>query len=203
MNTNLKKTIASGIIGLTALGGTALALPGLASAQDDVTPDAEAPVLVAPEVERESRADRLQGLVDDGTITQEQADAIQDRIGDGDRRSRGHHRGQRDLTPLTDALGITADELRESLSAGDTLADVAAAQGVSVDALTDMLVAEKEAKVAEKVAAGDITQEQADEKLAQIEERVTAKINGEQTEGRRGGLRGFSGFRGFGNGDGS
>jgi len=184
MNTNLKKTIASGVIGLTALGGAAFALPGLASAQDDVIPDAESPELVTPESDRETRrSERLQGLVDDGTVTQEQADAIQDQVA---KRGHGRH-GSRDLTSVADALGVTAEELQESLQAGETLADVAAAQGVSVDVLADTLVTEKTAKIAEKVAEGRITQEQADEKLTAIEERVTARINGEASEGRRGG----------------
>lgn len=190
MNTNLKKTIASGIIGITALGGAAFALPGLASAQDDVTPDADTPELVTPEGDRESRrAERLQGLIDDGIITQEQADAIGERVGD----RRGHNRrGHRNLSTVAEVLGVTAEDLRDSLGNGDTLADVADAQGVSVDALTAALVDAKTEKIAEKVEAGRITQEQADAKLAELEARIEAKINGERSERNGGGISGSS-----------
>jgi len=206
MNTNLKKTIASGVIGLTALSGGAVALPGLAAAQDEPAVEVEATEFVIPNGERDgrsfdrdgrraNRAERLQGLVEDGTITQEQADTVAERVrnhrgrsdrGQGQRGER--HRGHRNLAVATEVLGVDAEELRSSLRSGETLADVAAEQGVSIDALTAALVDAKTDRLAELVDAGRITQDEADAKQAELEARITARINGERPErGRLGG----------------
>jgi hypothetical protein len=63
-----------------------------------------------------------------------------------------------------------------------------------VDAQTviDALVAEASARLDEKVADGDLTQAEADERKADLEERITNLVNAERPEG---------GFRGPGGAD--
>jgi polyhydroxyalkanoate synthesis regulator phasin len=68
-------------------------------------------------------------------------------------------------------------ELRDQLRDGSTLAEIAQAQGVDVQVVIDALVAEAKAHLDEKVAEGDLTQEEADERLAEITERITDRVN--------------------------
>ena len=80
---------------------------------------------------------------------------------------------------MTDLLGIDAATLRTELKAGSTLAEVATAQGASVDALVDAIVGQMQERVDAAVEAGKITADEAAEKLAVAEERVISKVNGE------------------------
>ena len=86
------------------------------------------------------------------------------------------------LDAAADAIGITEDELRAALQDGDTVADVAAANDVDVQAVIDALVADASAHIDEEVAEGDLTEEQATERKANLEERITALVNGERPE---------------------
>ena len=79
---------------------------------------------------------------------------------------------------MTDLLGIDADTLRAELQAGSTLAEVATAQGVTVDVLVDAIVDQMQERVDAAVEAGKITADEAAEKLAEAAERITAKVNG-------------------------
>ena len=127
----------------------------------------------------------LSGLVDDDTITQEQADAVAAALEQArpDHGGRGSHRGgfthHADLTVIADALGITQDELRAALDRGQTVAEVAADNGADVQAVIDAVVAATRAHLDEKVAAGDLTQEQADQMLADATERARRFVNGD------------------------
>lgn len=88
---------------------------------------------------------------------------------------RGERRG---LETVMAVLDVTLDELRSAREAGTTLAELAEQQGVEVSVLVDALVAVAEGHITEHVANGDLTQEQADERLAAIEERITDRVNG-------------------------
>ncbi len=174
----LNKKIAAGIAGVT-LAGTALAAGPAFAQTDEGTDDA-----VETEAPRLSRGAVLQELVANGTITQEQMDSIVAQFearradGEGFRGPRGLRGAGSEV--VTSLLGIEQDELREALQDGQTLAEIAVANGVSVDTLVDELVAEKNARLDEKVADGTITAEEADEKRAELEERITARVNGER-----------------------
>ncbi|KQV26531.1 hypothetical protein [Yonghaparkia sp. Root332] len=100
---------------------------------------------------------------------------------DGDRGDRSEHRGAA-IAIILETLGITVDELRDAREEGLTLAELAEAQGVDVDTLVDALVAAAEEHIAEHVADGDLTQEEADERLAEFEERITDRVTGEAPE---------------------
>ncbi|OXS61781.1 hypothetical protein B1A99_04005 [Cohnella sp. CIP 111063] len=122
-----------------------------------------------------------------------------DALIDAQPRTGGHHSGKgadriasADLTAIAGALGLTADELKAQLKEGKTIADVAADKGVDVQKLVDAQKAAIEKSVAEALQAGEITQEQADKKLAEAGERAERIVEG--------GFRHGGGERGHGAG---
>lgn len=175
-------------IGITVLVVAALTMSGIALAQTDESTD-ETTVnenAVAKIVEK------LQGLVDDGTISADQAQAVAEAL--ADEVHPGGHRGPRGFGQIAEFLGMEAEDFRAALQEYDTLADLAAANGSSADELIDFLVSQAEERIAQAVADGKIDQAEADEKLAEIEERVTTLVNSEIPEpGDRPGRRGPGG----------
>ncbi|TYP89221.1 hypothetical protein [Blastococcus xanthinilyticus] len=169
------KLIIATTAGALALGGgLAVAVPALAD--EDASPSAP----------REDRIrDALAGLVEDGSLTDEQAGEVAATLaesgegGHGGHGGPGGHGGGRfGLSVAATALDLTEDELRTALeSDGTSLADVAEQQGVAVGALVDALVQDREERIAEAVADGELTQEQADERLADLEERITERVS--------------------------
>lgn len=140
----------------------------------------------------------LTGLVDDGTITQEQADAVGTALDEArPERGFGHHGFGRhlDLDTVAESLGLTEDEVRTALEDDQTIADIAATEGVDVQVVIHAIVAAQQARVDEAVAAGDLTQERADELTAGGVERATALVNGElrAVRGHHGGFGGRHG----------
>lgn len=149
-----------------ALGGLAVAGPALADDEGGSSTSV---------VERITKA--LSGLVDDGSITQEQADEVATTLAGSGLGGHGGHGGGPGLDVAAEALGLSEDELRDALATdGATLADVAEEQGVDLDTLVGALVTAQEERIAEAVADGRITQDEADERLADLEERVTERV---------------------------
>ena len=180
-----KKLIIATTAGVLTLGGLGLAVPALADPGNSS----------GSAVDRITEA--LSGLVSDGSITQEQADEVASTLDEaGIGHGGGHRGGGFDLSAAATALGMTEDELRTALETdGATLADVAGEQGVEVDALVDALVTAQQERIAAAVEDGRLTQEQADERLADLEERVTERVNSEAPVGGPG-----HGHRGDGRG---
>ncbi len=123
------------------------------------------------------------GSIEDATIVQVQAESDEGDTTEGDavpgeRNGRRGHRGGCDLDDAAAAIGIEEADLRTALDNGDTIADVAAANGVDVDDVIDAMVDSKAEHLAEKVEEGRITQAEADEKLADAEARITDRVNG-------------------------
>lgn len=168
-----KKLIIATTAGVLSLGGLAVAAPALA---DTGNPAGSA-------VDRITEA--LSGLVSDGSITQEQADEVAGTLDEaGIGHGGGHRGGGLALSAAATVLGLTEDELRTALATdGTTLADVAEEQGVDLDALVDALVTAAQERMAVAVEDGRLTQEQADERLADLEERITERVNSESPVG--------------------
>lgn len=183
---SLKMKIGSGLVGLLALGGVAAVAAPTAFAQDDAAPQER--VLTQEQIDQ--KLDRLADAVESGRFTQEQADEIAERIESGEFVGRQGRRGHGNkLGSLTEALGIEADELRAGFEAGQTLAEIAEANGISSDDLIDTLVTQFNERIDAKLADGSIDAEKAEEIRSNIEERITEKVN--STPGERGnGLRG-------------
>ncbi len=175
-----KKLIIATTAGALTLTGLAVAVPALA---DPAGPG----VAGSSAVERIKEA--LSGLVTDGSITEEQADEVAATLGEAGLGRGGHHGGRFDLAAAATALGMSEDELRTALEEeGATLAQVAEDQGVEVGTLVDALVQAAEEHVAEAVEDGRLTQEQADERLADLAERIPERVTSTGL-GSRGGHR--------------
>ena len=123
---------------------------------------------------QERAQERLQTWVEEGTITQEDADAFE-RVRDQAQEERQQRQQEREqlreqhMQELADAAGVTPEQLQERLRDGETLSDIA---GDNADAVAQLLT------------------ERAQERLADaqegIQERVEAMMNGE--------ARGLGGF---------
>ncbi len=127
----------------------------------------------------------LQPLVDAGTITQAQMDAVitaleaAGPIGGGHGGGPGgrHGMGGASLDVVATTLGITADEVRTALQDGTTLAELATQHGSTADALIAAIVADRTADINQAVTDGKLTQAEADTKLADLTTRVTDFVN--------------------------
>ncbi len=97
-----------------------------------------------------------------------------------------HRRGHGRFESLTDILGLSSDELREQFSEGLTVAEIAEEQGISSEDLVSALVAAVNQRIDEALAEERIDAEQAEERLANVEERIESFINREPGEGGRG-----------------
>lgn len=171
------RLVAAALAGTLGLAGAALLVPGSALAQTaDGTPRVTA------------LKDALKGLVDDGTITQSQADEVAttlaDRLpergrhgGPGGRGGPGGKLAHVAQEEVAEVLGITVDELRAAREAGRTLAQVAEAEGVEKADLISGLVAKAQERLDRAVADGDLTQERADEVAATLTERTTELVD--------------------------
>lgn len=139
-------------------------------------------------------------MVSDGSITQAQADEVAGTLSEAGIGDRGGHRGGGvELDAAATALGMTGDELRTALQTdGTTLADVAGQQGVAVDALVRALVTAQQERIATAVENGRITQEQADARLADLEARISERVNSAMPARGDHGPRGPRGHRGSG-----
>ncbi len=110
---------------------------------------------------------------------------------DGGCSGGGPRGGGRMMGTVAEELGLTREELRAELQEEEerSIADVADEYDVEVDDLIDAVVAKAAEHLAEKVADGDLTQDEADARLAEIETKVTEKINSPDTppvQGKRG-----------------
>lgn len=195
---------AIGLAGLTAGAGAGLVLTGGsggASAQSSptTTPDTTAPASGSNGSSGSAPAKpavtaRLQEilapLVEKGTITQAQADAVIAAI-EAARPADGPHGGFGrgpggpgrpgkgfGLDEAAAALGMTTDELRTALAGGQSIADVAKAKGVDLTKVTDALVAAYTKHEQDEVTAGSETQAEADKEIAAFKARVDELVNG-------------------------
>ncbi len=137
--------------------------------------------------------DMVDQALEDGRITEEQATKIRDRIesgefpdffhrgpdGFGHRFGHGPGRGHYLINEVAEFLGVERGEVVSGLAQGDTLAEIAAANGSSADALAAFLLTELQEKLAQAVENGRIDQERADEILANAPERINDLINRE------------------------
>ena len=174
MRKTLTTLALAGAVGLTGVAGAALVVPAVSyAATGDST---------ALEDRVASIGEALTGLVSDGTLTQAQADEVASTLADrgplGGRQGHGGLGGVgRALAPALEELGITAEELRAAAEAGTTLGALAEANDVSRDELVTTLVEAAQTRLDEAVADGRLTQAEADEKVAGLEDRITASLD--------------------------
>jgi hypothetical protein len=208
------RPLAIGAAALAAVvgGGVAYAATNAADPRDALLNDAAQRLNVSPQelrsALRAAAGDQLDQAVKDGRLTQQQADRIKQRIPrDGDFPPFGgpppgigfgfelrHGPGPIafGLDAAADYLGLSQAQLGRRLRDGDSLADVAKAQGRSVDGLEQALVAAAQERLDKAVARGDLTDEERDEVLQRIESNVDELVRmpppgpGPCVHGRRG-----------------
>jgi hypothetical protein len=100
------------------------------------------------------------------------------------------------LDTVASTLGVSEDELQTELEAGKSIADVAGEQGVSVDSLVTKLVAAATDEIDQAVTDGKLTADQATQIKSNLQDRITAMVNGTRPDGRGPGGFGGRGFRG-------
>ena len=194
--TPIKRSVAITAIAASTLGGVAAGAafftPAIAGAQDDVVEAEQA----APE-RGERISEALQVLVDDGTLTEAQRDAVVETLQNA-RPDRGEFRerrgprgplGPRGAGEIVEILGLEGSEMREALRNGSSIAELAEAQGIDSADVVDAIVARAEERLDTAVENGRIDDTQAAEMLTQAAERAEDLVNGEiEFGGRRGRL---------------
>lgn len=196
--TPIKRSVAITAIAASTLGGVAagaaLFTPVIAGAQDDAAEAEQA----APE-RRARISEALQVLVDDGTLTEAQREAVVETLqialpDRGEFRERLGQRGSRGAGEIAEILGLEASEIREALRNGSSIAELAEAQGIDSADIVDAIVARAEERLDTAVENGRIDDTQAAEMLTRAAERAEDLVNGEiEFGGRRGHHRGFGG----------
>jgi hypothetical protein len=123
----------------------------------------------------------------DGWLTEDQAEALRERADDGfgfgrmpfGRGGRGFRMGGTGdslLSVAAEQLGMDATDLLDRLQDGESIADVAEAQGVDPQSIVDAYVAQMKEKLDDAVADEDITQKQADAMLQNMQERIADQV---------------------------
>lgn len=177
-----KKLIAAtAVAGLTVALGTA----GVASAHDRMGGKGDKAATV------------LKGLVDKGTLTQAQVDAITKAMTEARDANRAAHDAMHAERAklISDTLGIDDATIKSRLQAGETLAAIA---GSKKDALIDALVAFESKKIDAAVTAGKLTAAQATTMKADLKNRVTDMVENAKGKGPKDGF----GHKGKGHGKG-
>lgn len=183
-NTRRNRRIRTGLLTAALAGGTivgATQVGGVVNAQIDDEPT-EQPT-DAPDEEAPAPAD---------------ADGEQDAEREARREA---HRETREanVQELAELLNVDSETLREQLrDEGATLAEIAGTNSVPVESVVALLVEQKNERLDAAVEAGRLDAAEADEKRAEIEERVTTSVNegrpergeGRGERGNRGGRRG-------------
>jgi hypothetical protein len=144
----------------TALLASGLMLGGIGTAQmafaQDAEPEPSPGVEVQDETEDQVRPDREPG-----------------------ERRRGCGHG---LETAAETIGIDVEDLRTALDEGQSIAEVAEANGVDPQEVIDAMVAESTERLDAKVDEGRLTAEEADERLAEKSERIEDRVFGVDTE---------------------
>jgi polyhydroxyalkanoate synthesis regulator phasin len=212
-----RKKLIAAVTGLGLASAALLVVPAVANAQDQTEADSSSTTIEEPaeaqdaakeesSTERGSHLeDALAPLVEDGTLTQTQADAVIEQLRETHESKsgfgpRGGHFGppgtfgDRLDESVTDLLGISSEELFEQLRDGASLADVAESNGVDPQVLIDSMVQGAQERLDERVEEGQVTEDEAAEHAAELEQRITDRVNGELEGPPRGGPGGFGHF---------
>jgi polyhydroxyalkanoate synthesis regulator phasin len=183
-----RKALAAGVAALAIIGGggAAIAASGDSSSPGRSFLDSVARHLgiSSQKLEDATKAaaiDQVDAALKDGKITQAEADALKQRIEAGEYPpffgpfpgprldpGFGHFHGGppflfgEKLSTAADYLGLTQAELRTKLNSGQTLAEIAKAQGKSVDGLKQAILDATKAQLDQLVKDGELTQAEAD-----------------------------------------
>lgn len=135
---------------------------------------------------QESQKALVDKALEDGKITETQADALKARIDAGEKvyfrfifgDERPHVRGiiHNIVAEAAKVLGIDESEVKDGLEAGTSLQDIASANGMSAEDFKASLLAQVKTDLDAKVASGDITQEHADEIYQHFSDNINSIV---------------------------
>ena len=206
MDRRLRRPAVIGAAAVLAVAGAGAAVAATSGSnpRDAVLKDAAQRLNVSPDKLKAALqgafADQVDQAVKDGKLTRQQADRIKQRIQRGEGLppfGPGPHMLMRfggprgDLDAAAGYLGLSRAQLMSQLRAGKTLADVAKAQGKSVDGLEQAIIAAAKAKLDQAVSQGRITSQQRDKLLQGLQQHVGDLVQGEPP---RPGMRMHGGF---------
>ncbi len=202
------------IVGALAVTAVVAGGGAYAATQDDspaarsqaIVDDAAGTLGVEPSKLTEALESALQKQVDAqvtaGRLTQEQAEAIKQRIADGTqpifgggpggfgrpekhfRHGPGFGHGPRGgalaagVQELATYLGLTSDELRTQLRSGKSLAEIAKTQGKTIDGLKTAITAAVTKRLDAAVTAGKLTAERKQKLLDRLGARLDDVVDG-------------------------
>lgn len=146
----------------------------------------------------QAREQVLDKAVEEGDLTQEQADRVRERADGGlgagmmgrgimgrGMMGRGMMGEMMDdskgslIAVAADKLGMNVDELKTQLKDGKTVADLAKEKGVDLQTIVDAFMAARQETLNQAVTDGKMTQEQADKMLENMREMIDEHLNGE------------------------
>jgi len=83
---------------------------------------------------------------------------------------------------ITDLLGMSQEEIQTERESGKSIAEIAQEKDIDRQALVNSMLEARQQRLQEAVANGYLTQEQADEKIEWMKEKIERKIenNGER-----------------------
>lgn len=197
-----RKTLS--LIGAGAIGVAAITLgtAGIAGAQNSDGPPAtdrtsEDSGREGHKARRQARVESaVEDLIAEGVITQEQVDSA-DSLRAVVQSQRDEARADK-AQALADVLGLSVEDLQAAKEEGTSVAELA---GDDLGAVVDLFTERATTRINDAVASGRISQEQADERLAGIEDRIESRLEDGGGFGKRD-QRGHKGNKGARNADG-
>ncbi|MDX6507321.1 MAG: hypothetical protein QOG06_1965 [Gaiellaceae bacterium] len=137
---------------------------------------------------KKAMEDRVDAAVAAGRLTKAQGDELKQRIaaddfplfggpGFGPRRG-GPHELSHGLGAAAAYLGLTPAQLQSRVSSGKTLAEIAKAQGKTVDGLKAALRKDEQQELDAAVKAGRLTKADEQRVLKDLDQRLDALVNG-------------------------
>lgn len=181
---------AIGVGGLTVAAINPLGVAGAQNTPTTTAPSgAEAPTRQGP-LQR-----ALEKLVADGTLTQEQADAVtattkaEAEAGRAERKEQGKAHRAETLAVVAEALGSTPDEVKAGLKDGQSIAAQAEAAGVDRAVVEGALTKHLTERIDAAVADGKLTAERAAKAKERLPKLVDRIIDADPSTVGRGGLR--------------
>lgn len=206
MTRNLEFKIVVAAAGAAALA-VALGAAGAVAASGGMSPKQESQAVIDDAADRlgvepselsnalkEALKNRVDAAVAAGRLTDGQGNELKARIDAGETpllfgalgghgpAHFGHFGHPGHLDAAAAYLGVDEAELRERLSGGESLADVAEAEDKSVDGLVQTLVKAAKQRLDEAVADGRLTQDRADALAEGLDARITDLVNGQLPE---------------------
>lgn len=209
----IRRTVIAGAAAALAVGGAGA---GVAATKLTGSPSEESKAIVNDAAKtlgvepgklsaalKQAFENRIDAAVAAGRLTKQQGDELKQRIESGDfplfgPPAFGHGFGAphpffHGLDAAASYLGLTEAQLHSRIESGKTLAEIAKAQGKSVDGLKDAMVKDAKTHLDAAVKAGRLSSAEEQRVLADLEQRIDDLVNG-KLPARFPGRHGF-GFR--------